>query len=202
MSTACTLPDPGGEGPRIPGGVIVDHARLIAAAIEREEWAWPAIVDQYTGLVVSVTSSFGLDSADAADVCQEVWTLLFENLTHIRQPERIAGWIKTVARNQCLRMCNRYRRETSDDTAAFACDIVVDDVVGGILAKERQLALRQALADLPDRGRALFETLLDQPGLTHEQLAIKLDMPTGSIGPTRQRCLSKLRTAPELARLH
>jgi RNA polymerase sigma factor (sigma-70 family) len=126
---------------------------------------------------------------------------LFESMSRIRQPECVAGWIRSVTRNECLRKLRKHRQEIpSADEAAFAGDSV-DEVDGPILAHERREALRRALAGLPGRGRVLLETLLEQPGLTYEALALQLDMPVGSIGPTRQRCLSRLRAVPELAQL-
>ena len=195
-------PRPSGIRSQSPGGGAIDDAQLLAAAIEREDWAWPALVERYTGLVASITWSYRLASADAAEVRQMVWMRLFESMNRIRQPKCIAGWIRSVARNECLRKLNKYRREIpSDDESAFARESSDDEVDGSILAHERQEAVRRALAELPGRGRILLETLLEEPGLTYEELAIQLDMPIGSIGPTRQRCLSRLRAVPELTQL-
>jgi RNA polymerase sigma factor (sigma-70 family) len=184
-----------------PRSDAMDDAQLLAAAIERKDWAWPALVERYTGLVASITWSYRLGSADAAEVRQVVWMRLFESMNRIRQPECIAGWIRSVTRNECLRKLHKYSQEIpSDDEATFAGESD-DQVDGSILARERQEAVRRALAELPVRGRVLLETLLEQPGLTYEELAIQLDMPIGSIGPTRQRCLTRLRAVPELALL-
>ena len=76
-----------------------------------------------------------------------------------------------------------------------------DEVDADMLAGERRVALRRAMVGLPERGRALIETFLDQPSLSHREVAVKLDMPIGSIGPTRQRCLTKLRSSASLALL-
>ncbi len=182
-------------------GEVLGDAELVAAAIEHKDWAWPALVERYTGLVASITWSYRLGAADAAEVRQVVWMRLFESMGRIRQTECIAGWIRSVTRNECLRKVQRYRQEVpSEDETAFAGESD-DDVDNSILAKERQDAVRRALAGLPGRGRVLLEMLLEHPGLSYEQLAIELDMPIGSIGPTRQRCLSRLRSVPELAQL-
>jgi RNA polymerase sigma factor (sigma-70 family) len=182
-------------------GLTVDDAGLLEVALEDENWAWPLIVERYTALVVSVTSSFRLRSEDAAEVCQEVWTRLFTHRKHIRQPDRLAGWIKTVTRNECLRTCRSSFHEIPADIDAVWTDPVDDDPDGKLLAEEREVALRQAMSRLTGRGRVLLETILEQPGMTHKELASMLDMPVGSIGPTRQRCVRKLRETACLARL-
>jgi RNA polymerase sigma factor (sigma-70 family) len=181
------------------GNPAIDDAQLIAAAIDRQAWAWPAIVQRYDGLVLSVTWSYRLSAADTAEVLQEVWARLLENLRQIRRPERVAGWISRVTRNECLRLIRRNAREipTEDDLERGLGND--DDLDTHMLAGERQVALRRAMVGLPERGRALLEALLDQPSLSHRELAVKLDMPLGSVGPTRQRCLTKLRSSMALA---
>jgi RNA polymerase sigma factor (sigma-70 family) len=182
-------------------GEGASDAQLVAAAIDHQDWAWARLVERYTNLVYSITRSHRLRPADAAEVHQEVWVRLFEHLGRIRQPERVAGWIRAVAVNECLRTLEMHRRETLMGTDAVLDSPTDDDLDIVTLPEERRVALRRALANLPDRGRTLLETVLEDPGLSYEELAAKLDMPVGSIGPIRQRCLQRLRRMSELADL-
>ncbi len=211
MPAAATIQVPSAQSADAPKGrapqcwsygeVALDDAQLIEAAIAQEDWAWPAIVERYNGLVASVTWSFHLAPADAAEVRQEVWARLFENLDRIRSRERVAGWIAAVTRNECLRLVRCQSREIPTVDDHDQCSGSDDDVDAHLLAGERRLALRRAMVGLPERGRALLETLMDQPSLSHKELSVKLDMPIGSIGPTRQRCLTKLRASAALSLL-
>ena len=176
-------------------------AALVHAAAEGSDQAWKTLVTRYTGLVASISRSYRLGGADAGDVEQLVWMRLLENLDRIRQPELIGGWIAAVTRNACLSIQRRAAREVScDDERAYAV-VSPDDIEADLVAHERRVAVRRALRGLPQRGRVLLETLLDNPGLSYEEVGRRLGMPVGSIGPTRQRCLDRLRGAPELADL-
>jgi RNA polymerase sigma factor (sigma-70 family) len=139
-----------------------------------------------------VCRSCRLSASDAADVNQVVWLRLIEHLGRLRQPERLAGWLVTVTRRECLRVITQRAREggTVPD--------LVDQGDGGearLLAAERAVAVRVALDRIPPRCQALLRLLVADPGASYEDVSRALDMPVGSIGPTRLRCLEQLRRA-------
>jgi len=74
-------------------------------------------------------------------------------------------------------------------------DAVTDDADGRLEADERASAMRRALSTLAQRDQALLTLLVAEPRRSYEQIAEELDMPIGSIGPTRARCLERLRRA-------
>lgn len=198
-ATRCSDPVPCRTRP--VGDEVLTDAELVLGAIELQDWAWTDLVRRYTNTVGAIARSYGLRNADVAEIRQIVWMRLFEHMDAIRQPERIAGWIGTVTRNECQKMLKNYRREipsTSHATLDGPCDDSVDDA---ILERERSEAVRRGLVRLEGRGRALMETLLTQPDTSYESLAHELGMSIGSIGPTRQRCIRRLRASPELAGL-
>lgn len=175
-------------------------AELVAAARRREEWAWAALVDRYSAVVSAIAWSYHMNSDDSAEIRQVVWLRLFEGIGHLRDGERIAGWIRTVAGNECSRLFALQRREVlGTPEASIECQS--DDAAEGLLAHELSEALRRALVRVPGKGRLLLESQLAEPRVTYAELATKHDMPLGSIGPTRQRSLRQLRAAPELAAL-
>lgn len=167
-------------------------ARLVQSAQGGDEAAWLALVDRFSSLVWSVARAHRLDPADAADVSQTVWLRLVEHLHRIDDPERLAGWLATTTRNECLRVLRWTGRVTvaTDD----AIDVRVDDHAGAALdERQRADALWAAVERLPGRCHLLVRMLLADPPPTYDDISEALDMPVGSIGPTRARCLAKLR---------
>jgi RNA polymerase sigma factor (sigma-70 family) len=70
-----------------------------------------------------------------------------------------------------------------------------------LLRVERQAALREALAQLPVPCQQLITLLAEDPPLPYAEISARLGVPVGSIGPTRSRCLAKLRCHPAIAAL-
>jgi len=177
-------------------------AILVADAAVGDGRATEALIHRYSGLVWSICWNYHLTSADAADVSQVVWMRLVENVGRIRQPDSLGAWLASVTRHECLRLVRRSEREvtTADsfDLDETSCE---DDVDVALLCAERGAALRQAFDCLPPKWRSLLEVLLASPSASYEEVAAATGMPIGSIGPTRQRCLERLRVAPVLMEL-
>ena len=146
---------------------------------------------------------FGLDEHAAADVFQTVFARLVEHLPRIADPQRLQAWIVTTAKREVLLALRRGQRTVSmtrnedpnDDTAEF--DIADDaPLPEDALADLQQLELvRRALDRMDERCRELLLLLFRDDGdkLPYEEVAQRLGMAVGSIGPTRARCLGKLR---------
>lgn len=167
---------------------------LVLAAADGEDAAWEALVDRFAGLVWGVARSHGLSEADAADVSQSTWLRLAENVRSVRQPERIAGWLATTARNESIRVLRRGHRDIPVGTrheVPMAEDRT--DVATRILNEERDIALMKAFETLPVRCQTLLRVLTAAPAPSYAEASQALDMPIGSIGPTRARCLQHLR---------
>jgi RNA polymerase sigma factor (sigma-70 family) len=177
-------------------------ADLVHRASSGEQQAWDALVERYAGLVWSVSRQHRLSDADAADVCQATWLRLVENLAGLREPEALGGWLATTARRECLRVIRHRGRQVVTDIEA-EIEIVEDtkdtDPDRFLLADERQAAMRTAFAQLGEACRTLLQLLIADPPLSYSEVSTTLDMPIGSIGPTRARCLERLRRSPALA---
>jgi RNA polymerase sigma factor (sigma-70 family) len=178
---------------------------LVRAAAGGDEQAWGALIDRYGPLVMAVIRRFSLTRADAADVNQTVWLRLVENLERIREPEALPSWIVQTTRHECLRLLRSGRRTWLFDPLDGAAETLVSaaacapgDLDDQLLAEERRQALRDAYAELPPRCRQLVGLLLIDPPLSYEEIGERLGVPIGSIGPTRGRCVHKLRTCPAL----
>jgi RNA polymerase sigma factor (sigma-70 family) len=175
-----------------------DVRRLLASATEGDEQAWAALVDRYVGLLWAIARAHRLSAADAADVVQTTWLRLVENLPRLSVPEAVGAWLATTARRECLRTLRRSGRcephaEVPEPPAA-ADDGQLDE---RLLTAERDALLWRAFALLPERDQALLRLLVAEPAPSYQEIAAALDMPIGSIGPTRLRALARLRAAVE-----
>lgn len=171
---------------------------LIRAASDGDERAWGTIVDRFAGLVWATARAHRLSSADAADVAQTTWLRLVENLDRIKDPERLGAWLATTARHECLRVIRGRTRELPTDEPDLFEAPVEDAVDRRLLTDERDRALRRAFATLGERCQALLRLLASPEPPSYVEIGAALDMPVGAIGPTRARCLEKLRRTPEL----
>ncbi|MCW2610153.1 MAG: hypothetical protein QOC93_2562 [Actinomycetota bacterium] len=176
-------------------------AVLVARARAGEQTAWDALIDRYGPTVLAVCRRYRMSEADAADVRQTVWLTLLEKLPQLREPEALPGWLVTTTRRECLRVLQLGRRGISLSDRDVP-DLSEDaDVDRELLRAERHAALRAAFAELPSRCRQLLRMVMSSPPMPYEEISRTLGIPVGSIGPTRARCLSKLREFPILATL-
>lgn len=168
---------------------------LVAAAAAGDRAAWDGLVDRFGELVWAVARSHRLGHADAADVSQTTWLRLLEHLSSIRQPERVGAWLATTARRESLRILKVGRRQTP--TADHIFDEDPSDLTGAVdvdlLRVERDTALWAAFVLLPSRCQTMLRLLMGETAMHYRELSETLDMPVGSIGPTRARCLDHLR---------
>ena len=139
------------------------------------------------------------DAAQAADVTQTTWLRLVENLDRIQDPERLGAWLATTARRECLRIIRIRGREVMIDDEGFFEAATARSVDAGLLRRERAEAVRRAFARIGERCQALLRLLASPTEPSYEEIGAALGIPIGAIGPTRARCLDKLRRSPELA---
>ncbi len=153
------------------------------------------MLDEFGGLVFSVAHDAGLRGADAEDAYQTTWLALHRSLPSIREPGALVAWISTTARRESWRLSKRRRGQT--DLEPFleqAADQTVDaNPLDEMQRLEQQQAVRQGLATLDERCQDLLNRLFFAPeSPRYEDVATAMKMKTGSVGPTRIRCLSKL----------
>ncbi|HWF52225.1 MAG TPA: sigma-70 family RNA polymerase sigma factor [Solirubrobacteraceae bacterium] len=172
---------------------------LVRAASEGDASAWSTLVDRFEGLIWATSRAHRLSQADAADVTQTTWLRLVENLDRINDPERLGAWLATTARRECLRHLRLHGRELRvEDDSLFEAPSE-DRAEDRLIVRERDDALRRAFARIGERCQALLRMLSAPDPPSYEEIGAALGMPIGAIGPTRARCLDKLRGAPELA---
>jgi RNA polymerase sigma factor (sigma-70 family) len=170
-----------------------ETANLLRRAAEGDQDAWAALVDEFSSLVWSVIRGFRLDPDTSADVAQTVWLRLAEKCTNIREPERLAGWLSRTAWNEALLMSKRSKRTVPSDRLGDDQDRSLQGPEEQVLDFEIRHEVRMSFQQLGDSCRRLLELLCQDPPLAYAEMAVVLDMPIGSIGSTRGRCLDKLR---------
>jgi RNA polymerase sigma factor (sigma-70 family) len=183
---------------RVPRNTVATSDEdLLAACLRGEQAAWDALVDRYSGLIYSIPFKYGFDDSDAADIFQSVCVTLVEKLASIRAPRGLAAWIITTTSRQCLAFARSRGREQartlpdgSPEIEPTDPDLLPEDE---LVALERQHVVRTAVNQLPENCRQLVEALFSDAHTSYEQAARQLAIPANSLGPTRTRCLEKLR---------
>ena len=168
---------------------------LVLKAARGDEGSWDTLVERFAGMVWAVARGHRLSTDDAADVSQTTWLRLVEHLDRIEQPERVGAWLATTARRESLRVLRLAGRQipTSDDDVVNLTDTPVVALDGNLLIEERDQALWEVFGRLPCRCQLILRLLTSDMPLSYRDLSDVLEMPIGSIGPTRARCLEHLR---------
>jgi RNA polymerase sigma factor (sigma-70 family) len=173
----------------------LDVAALVRRAAVGDMAAWERLVEQYARLVWSITGEFKLVESDAADVAQTTWLRLLEHIDRIQYPDRVGSWLASTARHECLRCLAARKRivlsQDEDDLMDTAAN--VPEIDERLLADERAQTVRDAMSHLPRRWQRLLELLMADPPSSYTEISDELGIPVGSIGPTRGRCLARLR---------
>jgi RNA polymerase sigma factor (sigma-70 family) len=174
---------------------------LVLACRRGNSDAWDVLVNRYQRLIYTIPRRAGLDEDRAAEVFQRTFVKLLENLDRIRQPESIHAWLVTTARRETLQLIREEcaegslspRKENLDDGSTS--EAIPDDspLPGETLERlEEQHLVRMAIASMDERSRDVLTLLYYHP-LSYAEIAALLQIPEGSLGPTRARCLEKLR---------
>ena len=175
---------------------------LVREAATGDAIALSKLVARFDRVLRGIARSYRLSTWDVDDVIQATWLQFVQHGRTLREPAAVSGWLVTTARRQCLRLLQRHVREEPTDDPAQRDAGGYAEPQGELLAAERRAVLLRALAELPRRQRELMTVLTANPELSYEEVAQRLSMPIGSIGPTRVRSLERLRRSSELRALH
>lgn len=167
-----------------------------------ERAALDELVETVTPLLWRTVRETGLDSSAAEDVVQTVWLSLLRSAGSVRDPRSVVKWLLTSARREAWRASTRRRTDIARTGAVIGVDpeetldlpaqrdSLPDETV---LRDERQRRLWDHVQELPARCRQLICVIAFADRPDYALIAESLGMPVGSIGPTRGRCLTKLR---------
>jgi RNA polymerase sigma factor (sigma-70 family) len=171
----------------------VEAQELLSRVVAGDETAWKEMVDRYAGLVWSVARSYRLSGASTDDVVQTVWLRLAEHCGRIREPDRLASWLATTTRNEALRVIRGNMRLSPQSTIAESAELTAPSVEERVTDDATLKAVLGAFAQLSTEDQQLLRLLCTVPPLDYQTIAEMLGRPIGSIGPTRARCLERLK---------
>jgi RNA polymerase sigma factor (sigma-70 family) len=174
-----------------------DIGDLVRAAADGDASAWRELTRRYTPLLHHIARSYRLNHADSADVVQLTWLRMVENLSRLREPRAIGAWLCTTVRRESQLTGRRAQRvvpvaefEFREEPSRLGVDVNVEEEME---RRERAWRLHAAVIRLPDSDRRLLGLLMSSPPPSYREMAAKLGRPIGSIGPSRARCLARLR---------
>jgi RNA polymerase sigma factor (sigma-70 family) len=165
----------------------LEDNELIGRCLAGDQDAWKILILRYQRLVYSVARTLCPHPEDVSDVFQQVWLELYQHLSDLRHVEALPAWLITVTRRRAYALM-----ESGHESELLDPD--TPDLSTRLNAIENEHAVERALAQLPERCRRLIDLLyfrVDEPG--YVGIAKEMDMPVSSVGPTRARCLEKLR---------
>jgi RNA polymerase sigma factor (sigma-70 family) len=175
---------------------------LVVRVCGGDQEAWNELIERYAPLVWSICTKYQLERQDVDDVGQSVWLLLVENIAGLREPAALPGWLATTTKHECLRVLRAARRLDRDGLPPedqMPPDLSAPMIEQEIIDAERNAALRAAFDELPQGCHDLLSLLISDEPPGYAEISVRLQMPVGSIGPTRARCLDRLRRSPRVA---
>jgi len=183
---------------KLEDGLATRSGRLFAAYRSGDEAKMAELVQILTPILWHTVRSVRLDTATAEDVLQTVWLTLVRKADSISEPQAVLQWMVVTARREAWRVAKSAARVRPEDLeSAFgqeqlpSVDSVEDDVVAGDVRTRLWIHIQQ----MPQRCQALLRVIAFADRPDYAEIARSLGMPLGSIGPTRGRCLAKLRVA-------
>lgn len=175
------------------------HAELVAMAAGGDQSAWAELVARFDPMVRGVAGRGGCDRGDAADIAQDTWLRLVEHIGDLQDPERLPGWLKTTTTRQVRNFVTRSSRQIPcAELPEAPTPGSADEVDRRLDAPATSQALQRALSHLSTRQRRLLTMLTSDEEPSYLEVSARMGMAVGSIGPTRDRSLAKLRRAAPL----
>ncbi|MBI2865649.1 MAG: sigma-70 family RNA polymerase sigma factor [Chloroflexi bacterium] len=181
---------------------------MIAECLAGDEQAWKNLVEKYNRLIYSIPFRYGLPDSEAADIFQSVCLKLLENLPKLRDSSKLSSWLITTTSRECWGVIRRLAtisrgHDYADDEERHGEQLDPSPLPEEtILELEEQQTMAHAFRLLPERCQHLLWYLYyDKTGLSYAEIGRRLGIPEGSVGPSRARCLGKLRALLEEADL-
>jgi RNA polymerase sigma factor (sigma-70 family) len=173
-----------------------DHGRvavLFGAARDGDRAALDELVVLLTPLLWQVARDQGLDVDQASDVVQTAWLRLLGSFAEIRSPVALTGWLITVTKREAWRTGEKRQIERPLPELPERLAEASPAPEEGVLRDDQRARLWRAVDKLPERCRSLLRIVAFVHRPDYAEVGARLGMPRGSIGPTRGRCLARLR---------
>jgi RNA polymerase sigma factor (sigma-70 family) len=186
--------------------VTNNSTELVGRIRAGDRTAWAELVDQYEPLLRRLARQYRLSGQDADDAIQLTWLRCLEHIDQITHADRLRGWLATVCRRESMRLATKRRREITlgEQTVSRLVDEGQEELDPGaeMARRDEHDRLSRAITALPERQRLVLVELLKEENRSYLDLSRRLGLPVGSIGPTRQRAIARLRQDPRLAELY
>ena len=167
---------------------------LVGRCLEGEAAAWETLITRYRRLIFSIPNKFGFAPSDCNDVFQTVCVKLIEHLQDLKDDSKVSSWLITTTTRHCIHIRSMKHRDVSDEEGMEATPDPAESSEEAGIRSDREQKVREAIGEMADRCRRLLELLyLDPSDPSYVEISEKLKIPVPSIGPTRARCLEKLR---------
>ncbi|MBF4769905.1 sigma-70 family RNA polymerase sigma factor [Nocardioides agariphilus] len=158
----------------------------------------PAALDELvkvmSPILWHVVRATGLSREQSEDVVQTAWLALVRNAQSVGDPQAVARWLCTTARREAWRVSKSASRSTVVEDDALEWHLPHEaSPESAVVLSDEQARLWESLGQLPERCQKLLRIVAMEPRPDYARIAGELKMPIGSIGPTRGRCLDKLR---------
>ena len=177
---------------------------LVTRARNGDKQAWDTLVERYVPLIWSICRRHRLRGADANDVGQSVWLHLVDQLDKIRDPAALPGWLATTTRRECGRVLRTARGPHAAGLSAGRREHTRSagrEGRAGVAGRRDASSAARGVRLLPPCCQQLITLLTEDPPMPYAEISARLGIPVGSIGPTRRRCLDKLRRHPAITAL-
>jgi RNA polymerase sigma factor (sigma-70 family) len=178
---------------------------LVAGIRAGDESVWRAMSERYEPRLRRLARHCGLSAEDAGDAVQLTWLRCLEHIDQLTDADKLSGWLVAICRRECIRLSSKARRELPLSAPKMAqliddrreeCDPCTEAAL-----RDQYKRLYLAIMALPERQRTVIVELLRREDQSYLELSRRLGLPVGSIGPTRQRAVSRLRLDPGIADL-
>lgn len=187
---------------RVP---VDNSAELVRRIRNGDGSAWRELVDHYEPLLRRLARQYRLSGQDMDDAIQLTWLRCLEHIDQITHADRLRGWLATVCRRESIRLVTKGRREVAlgGQSVTWLVDQGQEERDPGAEMARRDAhdRLSRAITALPEKQRLVLIELLKEENRGYLDLSRRLGLPVGSIGPTRQRAIARLRQDPRLAGL-
>jgi len=171
---------------KIPEMNSPDHD-LIQSCLRQEQDGWNALIGRYQRLIYSIARSFCPQPEDTADIFQQVCLELHRSLHQLRNEKTLSAWLITVTRRRGYAFLRAQKPQVPIEDFDGAVDSRIEVL-------EKEFEVERAMLQVPERCEKLLRLLyfdVDEP--SYVDIAQKMKMPVASVGPTRARCLEKLK---------
>jgi RNA polymerase sigma factor (sigma-70 family) len=173
----------------------MDDPKLVSLCLSGDSEAWEALIMRYRRLIFSIPVKFGFSPADCSDVFQTVCVKLIEHLGSLKDESKVSAWLITTTTRHCIQAKSLKYRDISDEEEIEATPDRGETMEHIRIQSDQQQKVREAIEGLAERCRRLLQLLyFERASPSYEEIGKSMDMPVASIGPTRARCLDKLRT--------